>query len=766
MPSKKQVVAAESEPLAMPQTAPQAAEELIVSPLEATVTDQGGEETASQPVLSNAGIEIEPESVVSVAEDHTEEAEAEAESEAELEIESEAETELEPESEAETEAEQEAEEPTFPSAPGAKLERLHKILAQAGVASRRAAEEMIQQGRVQVNGRVVTVLGSKADPARDHIRVDGKLLHGAERLRYFMLNKPKGYITTASDPEGRPTVMEFFSKLNERLYPVGRLDYQSEGLLLVTNDGDLANRLTRAASNVEKTYLVKIAGQPTEEELDRLRRGVVIDRGRPGSPSVLASPTRIRPFRHGDNPWYEVVLTEGRNREIRKIFEEIDHFVEKIRRVGYGPLILDLEPGKTRELLPEEVEQLRLAAEGKLRGPKYSAKNVTRRSEFPIDAQPPAARPRSSQPRTDRPAPDRSGQAKRFSGKPFSGSTNSDRPQWRKDARSDRKPYQRPAAPGSRPFGDSREATTGQGRDDRRPQRFQASGPRREGSRPFGDSRNATPGQGRDDRRPQRFQSSGPRPEGSRPFGDSRNAAPGQGRDDRRPQRFPSSGPRREGSRPFSGSRNAAPGQGRDDRRPQRFPSSGPRREGSRPFSGSRNAAPGQGRDERRPQRFPSSGPRPEGSGRPMGTTGRSEDQPRPAETFFIRPTQGKPYAERPLGAKRTGPARPASDRPFRSESGPRATSNRGSAGAAGSRPYGKTDRPKSYSGSAPRAKEGTGWKPKRSFGNAEKSPSGSSSAPRGRFGPGSRSGSKPASGKPHFKHSSRVGAPRGSKRK
>ena len=176
------------------------------------------------------------------------------------------------------------EEPEFTPEPRppAQLERLQKILSQAGIASRRHAEELITEGRVQVNGKVVTELGSKADPDRDHIRVDGKLLQGAERLRYFVLNKPRGFVTTVSDPEGRPTVMEFFTKMRERLYPVGRLDYLSEGLLLVTNDGDLANKLTKAATGVEKTYLVKVSGQPTEEELDRLRGGVGIDRGQAG----------------------------------------------------------------------------------------------------------------------------------------------------------------------------------------------------------------------------------------------------------------------------------------------------------------------------------------------------------------------------------------------------------------------------------------------------------------------------------------------------
>jgi 23S rRNA pseudouridine2605 synthase len=251
--------------------------------------------------------------------------------------------------------------------PSAKLERLQKILSQAGIASRRHAEEMIVAGRVMVNGQVVTQLGSKADAGRDHIRVDGKLLKGAERHRYFMLNKPKGYVTTVSDPEGRPTVMEFFAKTNERLYPVGRLDYQSEGLLLMTNDGELANLVTKAGSGVEKTYLVKVAGQPSEEELERLRRGVAIERGEAGSERVRTSPARIRQVRVGENPWYEVVLTEGRNRELRKMFAAIGHFAEKIRRVGYGPLELDVEPGKLRELTADEVNALRLTAEGKMK---------------------------------------------------------------------------------------------------------------------------------------------------------------------------------------------------------------------------------------------------------------------------------------------------------------------------------------------------------------------------------------------------------------
>ena len=249
-------------------------------------------------------------------------------------------------------------------------ERLQKIIAAAGVTSRRKAEELITGGRVQVNGQTVVELGAKADAAQDHIRVDGKLLAkpgtGANRLRYAVLNKPKGYITSASDPEGRPTVMEFFPG-GPRVFPVGRLDYQSEGLLVMTNDGELANLLTRAANKVQKVYLVKISGKPTDEALNQLRAGIMIDKGRHKEEKlgrVLTQPAGIRRVRDAENPWYEVTLTEGRNREIRKMFEEVGHFVEKIRRVGYGPLVLDVEPGEVRELTPEEVLALQRAARG------------------------------------------------------------------------------------------------------------------------------------------------------------------------------------------------------------------------------------------------------------------------------------------------------------------------------------------------------------------------------------------------------------------
>ena len=237
------------------------------------------------------------------------------------------------------------------------VERLQKILAAAGVASRRKAEEIIAAGRVTLNGAVVREQGTKADAQRDTICVDGKPLAGPQRLLYFLLNKPKGYVTTASDPEGRPTVLELLKDCAERVYPVGRLDYASEGLLLLTNDGELAQKLTKAGSHVPKVYLVKISGKPGEAALQRLREGIVIRLK--GGRRVKTAPAKIRLAKDAANPWYEVTLIEGRNRQIRRMFEEIGFRVEKIKRVRIGPLRLDVEPGKYRALTAKELSELR-----------------------------------------------------------------------------------------------------------------------------------------------------------------------------------------------------------------------------------------------------------------------------------------------------------------------------------------------------------------------------------------------------------------------
>jgi 23S rRNA pseudouridine2605 synthase len=243
------------------------------------------------------------------------------------------------------------------------LERLQKIIAAAGVASRRKAEQLITSGHVQVNGTTITELGSKADAETDHIRVNGKLLQREQQRHvYLLLNKPKGYVTTVNDPEERPTVMDLVRGVRGRVYPVGRLDYASEGLLIMTNDGELANRLMKAASHVAKTYVVKVAGTPTDEAIAKLRGGISIatDDGK----RVRTGPAAVRIVKQAANPWYEITLIEGRNRQIRRMFEAVGHHVEKIKRVRYGPLTLDVPPGEYRSLTLKEVQQLKSASSG------------------------------------------------------------------------------------------------------------------------------------------------------------------------------------------------------------------------------------------------------------------------------------------------------------------------------------------------------------------------------------------------------------------
>jgi 23S rRNA pseudouridine2605 synthase len=547
-----------------------------------------------------------------------------------------------------------------PASAPVKQERLQKILAQAGIASRRHAEELITQGRVQVNGQVVTTLGSKADAARDHIRVDGKLLHGAERLRYFVLNKPRGFVTTVSDPEGRPTVMEFFAKMNERLYPVGRLDYLSEGLLLVTNDGDLANKLTRAASGVEKTYLVKVSGQPTEEQILTLREGVSIDREGPGEGRVRTAPARIRAVRAGENPWFEVVLIEGRNRELRKMFEEIGHFVEKIRRVGYGPLVLDVEPGKFRELDPEELHALRLTAEGKWKPkrvrtsdmlPREAGRTVDleagKRGKKPFRAQP-RREAGSGERREFRGGADRTGQrgvsegARRaFPGGPLQGSARGEarRPEWKQNRLQGERPrFERPAAgAGLRGEGGGGVGRGGEGRaqgDFARPRPPQGRG--------FAKPAGERAGFGRGEER------RGPRPPRAE-WGVGREQAPrGPARGQERGQGFgPPRGERREFARP---PRDAARPGAKPSFRPER-----PRVERpSQPRGEERRPA------ESRPSRPAAPGARPQG----VGAQGR--------------PAFGRPARPDPRVGSRPG-SRPPSSR------GPRPGSSGGGSNRGGS---------------------------------------------------------------------------------
>ena len=663
------------------------------------ILDPIGDETSGE---GRTALDLAPDPEIAAAEDEIEsELEAEGSSlvslgdgelEDELEDESELESELEDELESESESEGKLEDESEPEfnpkpRPPAKLDRLQKILAQAGVASRRKAEELIEQGRVQVNGKIVTELGTKADAARDHIRVDGKLLQGAERLRYFVLNKPRGFVTTVKDPEGRPTVMQFFEKMRERLYPVGRLDYMSEGLLLVTNDGELANRLTRAAAGVEKTYLVKVAGVPSEAELDILRAGVAIERGKPGSDRVRTSPARIRQVRQGDNPWYEVVLIEGRNRELRKMFEEIGHFVEKIRRVGYGPLILDQEPGNLRELDARELELLRKAADGTLRTPK--SKEVRRRNA--ADAgQLPTIVPRSTDPRT----------AKPFGKKPFANKSFEERPApGPKDYRPKRSFEQRsdsdrPAAsPSARP------AWKRDDRPTRPPARFAADS--NSGTRPFG----AKPSAGKP------FLE---KPFGSQPYGVKRyDKAPAAGRSfggrppasrpiEAKPPAAKSFSDRPATPRPYAG--KPAPGRTFPPKPGWKKPDAQERPPYKRPPA-DRPSAP----RREAPERDEDFGPvRP-----PNLHIEEITGADRPS---FNRPSPSRPYSDRPSSSRsgpgRTGAGRPSSSRPaFRSEGGPQRSLARPFTTSSG-KPRAGGPRPSSKPGGSADRSSSTGWKP------------------------------------------------------
>jgi 23S rRNA pseudouridine2605 synthase len=254
-------------------------------------------------------------------------------------------------------------------------ERLQKILASAGIASRRKAEQIIAEGRVTVNGKVVSELGSKADFEKDHIKVDGKLLRQSAEHIYIALNKPDSVVSTVTDPQHRTTVLDLLPGLRTRVYPVGRLDYHSNGLILLTNDGEFANAIISAKSHIPKTYLVKTKGSLTPEQEEEFRTGIPLH-------GIRTAPAGLRLIRRGDNPWYEVKLIEGRNQQIRIMFKHFGHLVEKLRRTRIGPIELGkLNPGEFRFLTNEEVAKLmRMARKPKEGAPKESRpKNDSRR---------------------------------------------------------------------------------------------------------------------------------------------------------------------------------------------------------------------------------------------------------------------------------------------------------------------------------------------------------------------------------------------------
>ena len=236
--------------------------------------------------------------------------------------------------------------------------RLQKIISAAGVASRRAAEKLIEDGRVSVNGTTVTELGTKADPEVDEIRVDDRRIKGAQRHRYLLLNKPRGYVTTRSDPQRRRTVLDLLTGVREYVYPVGRLDFDSEGLLILTNDGDLASTLMHPSHEVERVYEAEVLGRPDAHDVERLSRGVVID-GRRTSPAeveLLTSPKASR----GETSLLRITIHEGRTRQVRKMCDAIGHPVRTLKRVRIGPIAdRNLRLGAYRELTTDEVRKLK-----------------------------------------------------------------------------------------------------------------------------------------------------------------------------------------------------------------------------------------------------------------------------------------------------------------------------------------------------------------------------------------------------------------------
>lgn len=231
--------------------------------------------------------------------------------------------------------------------------RLQKILAQMGIASRRKAEELIMEGRVTVNGRIAE-LGMKADPEVDHIKVDGRLLIKAEPKVYYIFNKPEGVVTTLYDPEGRLTIKDFIKRIPYRIYPVGRLDYHSEGLLLLTNDGELSHAILHPSRAIPKTYIVKVKGHVEEKELDKLRKGIRLEDG-------LTAPAKVKFIRYSEaNSWVEIIIHEGRKRQVRRMFEKIGHPVLKLKRIAINGIRLGtLKPGEIRQLTKEELKLLK-----------------------------------------------------------------------------------------------------------------------------------------------------------------------------------------------------------------------------------------------------------------------------------------------------------------------------------------------------------------------------------------------------------------------
>ena len=256
-------------------------------------------------------------------------------------------------------------------------ERLQKLISQAGITSRRKAEVLILQGQVEVNGKVVRTIGAKADPEKDHIKLNGRLIQPTQQNVYLMLNKPRGCVTTLKDPQGRPTVMDLLTGVYQRVYPVGRLDFDAEGLLFFTNDGQIAAHLMHPRFEVSRTYLVKVKGCLSDQEIQKLETGVALSDG-------MSAACRIKKVRKtAENSWIELTMHEGRNRQVKRMLEHAGHPVLKLRRIRFAGLELEgLEVGEYRYLTGREVEKLKKAGKISNTAPLRTPSKVVRRKSL------------------------------------------------------------------------------------------------------------------------------------------------------------------------------------------------------------------------------------------------------------------------------------------------------------------------------------------------------------------------------------------------
>jgi 23S rRNA pseudouridine2605 synthase len=590
-------------------------------------------------------------------------------------------------------------------------ERIQKIMAAAGIASRRAAEEIILEGRVRVNGAVVTELGAKADPDNDHIKVDGKLINPKQPKTYLMLNKPAGCVTTMFDPEGRPTVTSLLKGVKTRVYPVGRLDYDTEGLLLLTNDGDFAFRVTHPSHELPKTYQVKIKGVLEDRQIENLEQGVFLKDGK-------TAPAKVKKLRKEEtNSWVEITIHEGRKRQVRRMIDHTGHSVIKLKRVRVGNLGLgDLPLGSFRHLTPDEVKALQDMAQGGDVARAGEEAKASRRpaavGHVPEFIEGPKAGVRSRK----KIASSRSGESSYHAARPaagrqsrFPGGRERTFPPAGRAMRPAEKRFERPSGGQDRPA------------RSRRPPSEEGSRPRTGQGRTF---RDGTAPRERTDRRPEGRERTFEKKTWRSGQQGERQQRMGAGQGERRFAKPSHTG----GEPPFRGrgTRTTGPGsrfgQGRSsgDRRPE---GAGARREGQRfdkPSFGGENRS-FQDRGARTDERSrPRTGP-----GRSFGERPAPRDRAERRPAGAERPWQDSRSAGRPAfgsaGSRpRQGTARPESrgPRPERRAGWQRGSSSRGASGEGGGRP--PMSRPASGLQGRPQGPRRTGPRPAGGFGRSK----------------------------------------------